>query len=87
MMYQGFAAIYDALMKDVDYRAWADYYRKLSESCGVKVRRAADCACGTGALEVVEMQAPNAKRMNAKAYLMGKNIPVGTIFSRERNDA
>jgi len=22
--------------------------------------------------------------MNAKAYLMGKSIPVGTIFSRER---
>jgi len=44
-------------------------------------------ACGTGALEVVEMQAPGAKRMNAKAYLMGKNIPVGTIFSRERTKA
>lgn len=41
-------------------------------------------ACGQGALEVLEMQAPGAKRMNAKAYLMGKSIPVGTIFSRER---
>lgn len=44
-------------------------------------------ACGSGALEVIEMQAPAAKRMNAKAYLMGKNIPVGTIFSRERTKA
>ena len=44
-------------------------------------------ACGSGALEVLEMQAPGAKRMNSKAYLMGKNIPVGTIFSRERNNA
>ena len=41
-------------------------------------------ACGSGALEVIEMQAPAAKRMNAKAYLMGKPLPVGTIFSRER---
>ncbi len=41
-------------------------------------------ACGQGALEVLEMQAPGSKRMNAKAYLMGKPLPVGTIFSRER---
>lgn len=44
-------------------------------------------ACGSGALEVLEMQAPGAKRMNAKAYLMGKSIPTGTIFSRERTEA
>jgi methionyl-tRNA formyltransferase len=36
--------------------------------------------CGEGAVEVLEMQAPNAKRMAAKAYLMGKGIPVGTEF-------
>ena len=41
-------------------------------------------ACGEGALEVLEMQAPGSKRMNAKAYLMGKPLPVGTIFSGER---
>ncbi len=43
-------------------------------------------ACGHGALEVLEMQAPGAKKMNAKAYLMGKTIPTGTIFSRERTE-
>ena len=37
-------------------------------------------ACGQGALRIVEMQAPNAKRMQAKAYLAGKSIPVGTIL-------
>lgn len=37
-------------------------------------------ACGQGALRIVEMQAPNAKRMQAKAYLAGKTIPVGTIL-------
>ena len=38
-------------------------------------------ACGTGWLEVLEMQAPNAKRMTAKAYLQGKKIEVGTKFN------
>ena len=37
-------------------------------------------ACGEGWLEVLEMQAPNAKRMAAKAYLQGKKIEVGTKF-------
>ena len=35
-------------------------------------------ACGEGWLEVLEMQAPNAKRMTARAYLQGKRIEVGT---------
>jgi methionyl-tRNA formyltransferase len=34
-------------------------------------------ACGGGAIEVVEMQAPGAKPMTAKAYLAGKRLPVG----------
>ena len=37
-------------------------------------------ACGQGALEILEMQAPNAKRMPAKDYLRGKKIEVGTRF-------
>lgn len=37
-------------------------------------------ACGEGCLELLEIQAPNAKRMSAKAYLMGKKIDVGTRF-------
>ena len=37
-------------------------------------------ACGQGSLELLEIQAPNAKRMTAKAYLMGKKIDVGTRF-------
>ena len=39
-------------------------------------------ACGEGALEILEMQAPAAKRMNAKSYLMGKPIPVGTLLGQ-----
>ncbi len=37
-------------------------------------------ACGEGALEVLEMQAPGGKRMNARAYLAGKKIEPGTKF-------
>ena len=37
-------------------------------------------ACGEGRLELLEIQAPNAKRMAAKAYLMGKKIETGTRF-------
>lgn len=50
--YSAFAEIYDALMDDVDYPAWADYYLKLLERAGVKPLRLCDCACGTGAMSV-----------------------------------
>ncbi len=52
MMYEAFAGVYDALMAQVDYRGWADYYLALCERSGVTVRRAADAACGTGSLTV-----------------------------------
>ncbi len=38
-------------------------------------------ACGDGAIEVIEMQAPNAKAMTAKAYLAGKSLPVGGVLN------
>ena len=37
-------------------------------------------ACGQGCLEILEMQAPTGKRMSAKAYLLGKPVPVGTVL-------
>jgi methionyl-tRNA formyltransferase len=37
-------------------------------------------ACGEGALEIIEMQAPNAKRMEAKQYLMGKCMSCGDLL-------
>ncbi len=48
MMYEGFAAVYDALMADVDYGRWAGFYLQLARANGVACLRAADCACGTG---------------------------------------
>lgn len=37
-------------------------------------------ACGEGALEILEMQAPGTKRMEAKAYLRGRPIAAGTVL-------
>lgn len=37
--------------------------------------------CGEGAAELLEIQAPGAKRMQARAYLAGHPIPVGTVLA------
>ena len=37
-------------------------------------------ACGEGAVEVLELQAPGGKRMEARTYLRGKNIPEGEFL-------
>lgn len=42
-------------------------------------------ACSDGALRILQMQAAGSKRMDSKAYLMGKPIPVGTILGEERD--
>jgi methionyl-tRNA formyltransferase len=39
--------------------------------------------CGSGALEILEMQAPGGKRMAPKAYLMGKKIDEGTVLGKD----
>ena len=49
---------------------------EASAKTGLKV------ACGKGVLEIIEMQAPNAKRMEARSYLMGKKIDPGTVLGR-----
>jgi ubiquinone/menaquinone biosynthesis C-methylase UbiE len=52
-MYADFAAVYDRLMQDVDYAAWAAFYTALLDSLGVSPGAAvAECACGTGGLTV-----------------------------------
>ena len=50
--YEAFADVYDALMDDVDYDAWAEYYLALIERQGVAPKTLCDCACGTGSLSV-----------------------------------
>jgi len=50
--YGAFAEIYDALMDDFDYRAWAKYYLELIARAGGRPKTLCDCACGTGSLSV-----------------------------------
>ena len=49
-MYTAFAQVYDALMADVNYPAWADFYRQMMAQHGIREGRVAECACGTGGL-------------------------------------
>ena len=50
-MYTSFARIYDSLMRDVDYDAWAQRLQELLQERGVqKGARVCECACGTGSL-------------------------------------
>lgn len=49
-LYTAFASVYDRLMADVDYPAWADYYRELLSRAGVSSGAVCECACGTGGL-------------------------------------
>jgi methionyl-tRNA formyltransferase len=39
-------------------------------------------AAGRGAVEVLELQAPGAKRMGAREYLRGRDVPEGSILGR-----
>lgn len=50
--YGAFASLYDQLMDDFDYPAWAKYYLELIGRMGAKPKTLCDCACGTGSLTV-----------------------------------
>ena len=50
--YGAFADLYDALMDDVDYDAWTDYYLSLIRGAKGEVKTLCDCACGTGSMSV-----------------------------------
>jgi cyclopropane fatty-acyl-phospholipid synthase-like methyltransferase len=51
-MYEDFAGVYDRLMDDFDYPAWADYYLTLLKRHGVTVKTALEAGCGTGSMSV-----------------------------------
>ena len=44
------ARVYDAIMADIEYDAWADFILSYAADAGVKVASALDLACGTGNL-------------------------------------
>ena len=51
-MYTQFAELYDELMSDVDYNAWAEYYASLMRLYGIRDGNVCECACGTGSLTI-----------------------------------
>ena len=51
-MYTAFASVYDRLMADVDYPAWAEFYRTLLVKYGISQGKVCECACGTGNLTI-----------------------------------
>lgn len=88
--YEALAGIYDALMDDVDYDAWAEYYLRLVRRGGGEIRHICDCACGTGAMSVrfaergyrvtgVDLSAPMLARAQEKARRQG----VQAMFVRQ----
>ncbi|MEX1211605.1 MAG: methyltransferase domain-containing protein [Balneolaceae bacterium] len=48
--YHALAALYDTLMGNVDYDAWADYIDELIQLHGSETKRILEVACGTGSL-------------------------------------
>jgi SAM-dependent methyltransferase len=58
--YERLAAIYDHVMRHVDYRSWARYLRDLLERYGPSPASVIELACGTGSvgLEAVRLKLP-----------------------------
>lgn len=48
--YNEFASLYDELMNDFDYKAWADYIEKILDRYDIKSKNILEMACGTGNL-------------------------------------
>ncbi|MBR2699281.1 MAG: methionyl-tRNA formyltransferase [Clostridia bacterium] len=73
----GWLKIYLARAVETDSDAAPGTVLTASPKAGLVVK------CGAGALEVLEMQAPGAKRMAAKAYLAGRRIDEGSAFGKD----
>ncbi|MED1205064.1 class I SAM-dependent DNA methyltransferase [Heyndrickxia acidicola] len=52
MSYEGFAYVYDFLMKDVPYEKWMQFLREKKEAYRIKENHVLDLGCGTGELSV-----------------------------------
>lgn len=52
MTYEGFAYLYDELMKDVPYEKWVELTKEMCLKYQVSGKRLLDLACGTGELSV-----------------------------------
>lgn len=47
-MYEDFASIYDELMKEVDYKEWADYLFRITLNSPKPIQSILEFGCGTG---------------------------------------
>jgi len=61
--------------------AAADRAGRPGEILEASAKKGLVVACGDGAVEILELQAPNARPMTARAYLMGKRLPVGGVLN------
>lgn len=52
MAYENLAALYDGLMADIDYEAWADYINELLERFHCPGKTIIDLGCGTGSISI-----------------------------------
>lgn len=52
MTYNGFAYVYDELMRDTPYDQWVEFVLRQTKKYQVRVERIMDLACGTGELSV-----------------------------------
>ena len=88
--YEALADVYDALMDDVDYDAWADHYLALLKWAGIQPAALCDCACGTGSLSVRFAErgikvtgADISEAMLAKAQDKARRWGVQAMFTRQ----
>ena len=71
-LYTAFASVYDRLMADVDYPAWASFYQGLLSLYGLNAGKVCECACGTGGLTLP---------LSAMGYLMtGVDVSEEMLF-------
>lgn len=73
-MESGVLKVWSSLVSDMVSDAAPGTIVKASPKEGLFV------ACGQGVLQIVEMQAPGSKRMNARDYLRGKPMQEGTVL-------
>lgn len=51
--YSVLAKYYDALMTDVDYGKWADFYSSCFDKSAVEIKNVCDIGCGTGSITTI----------------------------------
>ncbi len=62
----------------------ADAYGEAGTVAEADPKKGLVIACGSGAVRILEIQAPGGKRMKPEDYLRGHGIPVGTDLKEDR---